>query len=239
MNMKCLSAPKNSRDSIDGVLLFNKPVGFTSNDAVQKIKRLFCAKKVGHTGTLDPLASGLMLICFGKSTKLFDELVSKQKSYVAQVILGENRDTGDREGEVKQVSYHQPSLVDVRRAVYSFLGPVQQIVPSYSAVKYNGLPLYGWVRRGIHVERPRRQIDIHGIILSGYSYPVIDIVVYCGKGTYIRTLAEDIGRNLGCCAYLGQLTRTMIGKHCILDAMHLEELEALSLEKRRGTLLPI
>ncbi|CUT18015.1 tRNA pseudouridine synthase B [Candidatus Ichthyocystis hellenicum] len=230
---------KNNRDSVDGVLLFNKPVGFTSNDAVQKIKHLFCAKKVGHTGTLDPLASGLMIICFGRATKFFNELVSKQKSYVAQIILGEKRDTGDREGEVSQVSYHQPDLVDVRRAVYSFLGPVEQVVPSYSAVKRNGLPLYGWVRRGIPVERPRRQVDINGIILSRYSYPVIDIIVYCGKGTYIRTLAEDIGSSLGCCAYLGQLTRTMVGRHRILHATHLKELELSSLEERRAMLLQL
>ncbi|WP_175330492.1 MULTISPECIES: tRNA pseudouridine(55) synthase TruB [Candidatus Ichthyocystis] len=231
------SSTTKSMDALDGVLLLNKPVGFTSNDAVQRVKHLFCAKKVGHTGTLDPLASGLMLICFGRCTKLFDTLVSSQKGYWARVILGEKRTTGDGEGEIEAVSSREPTFSEVEDAVYSFLGAIEQIPPAYSAIRIGGVRMYSLARRGVTVPRQRRTCTITGIALLGYSYPAIDIRVYCSKGTYIRTLAENIGASLGCCSYLGQLIRTMVGRYHVNDATHIRDIQELPLVQRRELLL--
>lgn len=233
--------PKGFRD-IDGILLLDKPAGMSSNQALQKVRYLFKANKAGHTGSLDPLATGMLPVCFGQATKFSSFLLDASKSYRAVCRLGKTTTTGDAEGEV--TSRHAVNLdrETVAAALKRFLGEIDQIPPMHSAVKVDGQRLYKLARKGAEVERPSRRITIHALDLIEFIDDQLTIDVYCSKGTYIRTLAEDIGRQLGCGAYLAGLHRTGVhpfkGMACVtLDA--LQSLCGESLQSLDDLLLPI
>ena len=229
---------KSSKREIDGVFLLDKPLGFSSNQALKKIQWLFNAKKAGHTGTLDPMASGLLPICLGEATKFSHRLLDANKSYIAIIHLGVTTSTGDQEGEVvseKKVALNEAQLKDTLK---KFIGDMTQIPPMYSALKFAGKPLYEYAREGIEIERKSRLIKIYDIKLISIEESIITIEVDCSKGTYIRTLAEDIGETLGCGAHLKGLTRTQTGNFKLSDALTIEALEALSMPSREKVLLP-
>ena len=229
---------KSSKREIDGVFLLDKPLGFSSNQALKKIQWLFNAKKAGHTGTLDPMASGLLPICLGEATKFSHRLLDANKSYIAIIHLGVTTSTGDQEGEVvseKKVALNEAQLKDTLK---KFIGDMTQIPPMYSALKFAGKPLYEYAREGIEIERKSRLIKIYDIKLISIEESIITIEVDCSKGTYIRTLAEDIGKTLGCGAHLKGLTRTQTGNFKLSDALTIEALEAMSMPSREKILLP-
>lgn len=218
---------KRSWQRVDGVLLLDKPSGMTSNDALQKARRLFSAAKAGHTGTLDPLATGLLPICFGEATKFSSDLLDADKTYEADVLFGVTTDTGDAEGAVlerREVVFERPALEAV---LENFRGPISQIPPMYSALKRNGRPLYELARQGIEVERTARAVTIHELTLLEFAGEHCRLRVRCSKGTYIRTLAEDIGSALACGAHLTALRRTVVGPLSLAGAATLDELLAL------------
>ena len=219
---------------IDGVFLLDKPLGFSSNQALKKIQWLFNAKKAGHTGTLDPMASGLLPICLGEATKFSHRLLDANKSYIATIQLGITTTTGDQEGEV--VSEKEVVLNDTLK---KFIGDITQIPPMYSALKFEGKPLYEYAREGIEIERKSRQIKIYDIKLIKIEDSIITIEVLCSKGTYIRTLAEDIGQTLGCGAHLKDLERTQTGNFQLSEALSIEALEGMSMASREKALMPI
>jgi tRNA pseudouridine55 synthase len=209
----------------DGALLLDKPVGISSNRALQEAKKLLGARKAGHAGTLDPLASGLLVLLFGEATKLAGPLLDDDKEYVATLKLGERTATGDAEGDVVE---RKPVRVSGLEAVLArFVGEIEQVPPMYSALKRDGVPLYALARRGESVERPARRVRIAEIENLGFTAPALRLRVRCGKGTYIRTLAEDIGAALGTCAHLAALRRTASGRFRVDDAMTLEQLASL------------
>jgi tRNA pseudouridine55 synthase len=229
-------ATKRSWQRVDGVLLLDKPTGMTSNSALQSARRLFSAAKAGHTGTLDPLATGLLPLCFGEATKFSSDLLEADKTYEADVLFGITTDTGDAEGEVlvrRPVAF---SPEDLEAALARFRGPISQIPPMYSAIKRDGKPLYELARQGIEVERAARAVTIHELVLLEISGDRCRLRVSCSKGTYIRTLAEDIGEFLRCGAHLTGLRRTRVGPLQISDAVTLDQLSALS-EADRSTCL--
>ena len=218
---------------VDGVLLLDKPVGLSSNDALQKARRLFSAAKGGHTGTLDPLASGLLPLCFGEATKFSADLLDADKTYEALLKLGVTTDSGDAEGQVTATAPVAVSRDDVADVLPRFVGAIQQIPPMHSALKRDGRPLYELARKGIEVEREARSVTIHGIDLLDFSGDTVKLRVACSKGTYIRVLAADIGQALGCGAHLAALRRTVVGELDLSRAVTLAELEALD-EAARG-----
>lgn len=223
---------------VDGLLLLDKPSGVPSNAALQRARRALKAAKAGHTGTLDPMATGLLPICLGNATRLAGALLNSDKSYQARLILGIRTDTGDREGRIlseRPVDLERNRIDDV---LNRFVGVQMQIPPMYSALKRGGRPLYEYARRGETVDRPEREIRIDRITLEALTGNVLDISVDCGKGTYIRSLADDIGEFLGCGAHLSGLRRTRIGDFDVGMATPLEELEAVPPEERDGRLLP-
>jgi tRNA pseudouridine55 synthase len=232
------SPVKPPRQIVDGVLLLNKPVGLTSNTALQKAKRLLNAQKAGHTGTLDPFADGLLPLCYGEATKFSHYLLDADKTYRAVMQLGVTTTTGDPEGEVMQTRPVAASAEDVRTVLSRFLGEIEQIPPMHSALKHQGRPLYEYARAGIEIDRPPRRITIHALDLLECTLPQAIFTVTCSSGTYIRTLAQDIGAALGCGAYLTALTRTASGGFSLADACTLETLETLTLDARRALLLP-
>lgn len=199
--------PQGFRD-VDGILLLDKPVGISSNKALQNTRFLFKANKAGHTGSLDPLASGMLPICFGEATKFSNYLLDARKSYRAQCSLGKTTSTGDAEGEITSQSPVNVTDQDVQRVLDQFTGKIDQIPPMYSAVKHQGQRLYKLARKGQEIERTPRQVEIFSLELIGFNHNVLEIEVCSSKGTYIRTLAEDIGNALGCGAYLTRLERT-------------------------------
>ncbi len=229
---------------IDGLLLLDKPSGLTSNAALQKVKRIYRAQKAGHTGNLDPLATGLLPICLGEATKFTAFLLDADKRYLTRARLGVRTTTGDAEGEVLE---RRPVPALDRKAVEAalerFRGPVEQIPPMHSAIKRDGRPLYELAREGVTVEREPRQVEIHSLELLGISGEELELEVYCSKGTYIRTLIEDIGEALGCGAHVSALRRTAAGPFRIEDAVLLQRLEELAgegeLEALDGLLLPL
>jgi tRNA pseudouridine55 synthase len=197
---------------LNGILLLDKPTGITSNAALQEVKWLYKARKAGHTGNLDPLASGLLPICFGEATKLSAFLLDADKRYEGVMKLGVTTSTADAEGEVLQTRpVGDLSRERVLEVLESFLGEIEQIPPMHSAVKHQGQPLYKLARQGIEIERKPRRIRIHDIQLRRMDGDEVEIAVHCSKGTYIRTLAEDIGEALGCGAHLSALRRTGAG----------------------------
>ncbi|NCW36349.1 MAG: tRNA pseudouridine(55) synthase TruB [Methylophilaceae bacterium] len=230
---------KSLKREIDGVFLLDKPLGFSSNQALKKIQWLFNAKKAGHTGTLDPMATGLLPICLGEATKFSHRLLDAHKSYIATIQLGITTSTGDQEGEViseKEVVLNEAQLKDTLK---KFIGDTTQIPPMYSALKFEGKPLYEYAREGIEIERKSRQIKIFDIKLINIEKSIITIEVLCSKGTYIRTLAEDIGQTMGCGAHLKGLERTQTGNFQLSEALSIEALEAMPMASREKALMPI
>ena len=223
---------------ISGLLLIDKPLGFTSNQTLSKIKWIFSAKKAGHTGTLDPLATGLLPICFGEATKFSSHLLNSEKTYEATIKLGWKSSTGDAEGKLTESKIILLSLKKLKKELKSFIGLSKQTPPMFSALKYHGQPLYKLARDGVKIERQEREINIYELILLNYSKNIIKIEVTCSKGTYIRTLAEDIANKLGMDGYLIKLRRTKIGKLNINEAFSLENIGTLSFEKRKSCLKP-
>ena len=230
---------KSLKREIDGVFLLNKPLGFSSNQALKKIQWLFNAKKAGHTGTLDPMASGLLPICIGEATKFSHRLLEANKTYIATIQLGVTTTTGDQEGEV----VNQKDVVlkpnQLEETLQKFTGDITQTPPMFSALKFEGKPLYEYARQGIEIERKSRQVTIYDITLKKIEESIVILEVSCSKGTYIRTLAEDIGHALGCGAYLKGLERTQTGNFQLSDALTIEAIEAMSMASREETLLPV
>ncbi|HYY61233.1 MAG TPA: tRNA pseudouridine(55) synthase TruB [Burkholderiales bacterium] len=212
---------------IDGALLLDKPVGVTSNRALQEVKRLLKAKKAGHAGTLDPLASGLLVLVFGEATKFAGPLLDSDKEYLATLRLGSRTSTGDAEGQVLETRAVRATAADVEAALARFRGPIDQVPPMHSALKRDGVPLYKLARKGRSVERPARPVRIAELELLGYEAPLAELRIRCSKGTYIRSLGEDIGAALGTGAHLAALRRTGSGRFRVEDAVTLEELRAL------------
>lgn len=218
---------------INGILLLNKPVGLSSNFALQQIKRLFNAKKAGHTGSLDPLASGLLPICFGEATKLSHYLLDADKSYVTECQLGVRTTTGDAEGDiVSQQSVPVLTLHQINEVLEQFIGKTKQLPPMYSALKKNGQPLYKLARQGIEVERTPRTINISELRIVDFQNNKLCLKVQCSKGTYIRTLVEDIGNLIGCGAYVTNLERTAVGVYSMNDSVEMENIQQLRTENR-------
>jgi len=224
---------------ISGGLLLDKPVGLSSNAALQRAKRLLGAKKAGHAGTLDPLASGLLVVLFGEATKLSGVLLAADKEYVATLKLGERTSTGDAEGEVVERKPVQASEAELRQVLAQFRGEIEQVPPMHSALKRKGVPLYRLARRGEQVERPRRRVTIGALELLAFQPPLVELRIRCSKGTYIRTLAEDLGRALGTCAHLAALRRTAAGAFSVDAAVGLGALEALPAAQRTSRLIPL
>ena len=233
---------KLPRFALDGVLLLDKPLGLSSNDALIKAKRLLQALKAGHTGTLDPLATGLLPLCFGEATKFSQDLLEADKTYEAHVRLGETTTTGDAEGEVLQT---RPVTVDdaaIRAILPRFMGRISQVPPMYSALKRDGKPLYEYARAGQTLEREAREVTIHALALTQSALPDTNEFTFrvtCSKGTYVRTLAEDIGEALGCGAHLRGLRRTAVGPLTLDGAVTLEDLSALDHAQRVAKLAPV
>lgn len=230
---------KKTWKQVDGVLLLDKPLGLSSNDALQKARRLFSAAKGGHTGTLDPLASGLLPLCFGEATKFSADLLDADKTYEAELKLGVETDTGDAEGQVTATATVNVEKAQFLALLPQFTGPVEQVPPMHSALKRDGRPLYELARKGIEVERAPRAVTIHTLELLEFAGDLVRIRVSCSKGTYIRVLAADLGRALGCGAHLTALRRTRVGALDLHGAVTLAELEALAEEARPERLAPV
>ena len=224
---------------MDGAVLVDKPRGLTSNAALQRVKKIFGAGKAGHAGTLDPLASGLLVVLFGEATKLSSVLLDADKEYVANVKLGEATSTGDAEGEVVEKKEVSVSAAQLAVALERFRGELEQVPPMYSALKRDGVPLYKLARRGETVERPARRVRIEELELREFQPPLLELRVRCSKGTYVRTLAEDIGRALGTCAHLAGLRRTASGTLRLQDAVDLDALEAMTPGERQSRIVPL
>lgn len=205
---------------------------------MQRVRRLFQAERAGHTGTLDPLASGLLVVCFGQATRFAGELLASQKTYRADILLGIRTSTGDAEGSIVEERGVHAAKPDIESALDAFRGEILQIPPMFSALKRDGVPLYRLARMGISVPRVARTVTIYSIELASISLPEITILVTCSKGTYIRVLAEDIGKNLGCGAHLSKLVRLEMGPFRLQDAVSDETLGSLSQEDRQARLYP-
>ena len=229
---------KRIKRDISGVILLDKPLGFSSNQALQKIKYLLQAEKAGHTGSLDPLASGLLPLCFGEATKFSHYLLDADKSYRALVQLGATTTTGDAEGEVLVSRPVDVTETQIKKVLNDFIGDIKQTPPMYSALKHQGKALYEYARDGVDIERAARDVSIYQIDFHGFENHQLDLTVACSKGTYIRTLAEDIGAALGCGAHLAGLRRLTAGHFKLEDAITVEAFEAMTLEQRDACLLP-
>lgn len=230
---------KRIKRAVDGVLLLDKPPGLSSNQALQQVKRLYQAAKAGHTGSLDPLATGLLPICFGEATKFSHFLLDANKSYRALIKLGSATTTGDAEGEVLSIAEVNVTPEALNAVLKQFIGAIQQVPPMYSALKHQGRALYEYARAGVDIERVARTITIHQIILERFEQDEVEITVSCSKGTYIRTLAEDTGHALGCGAHLAGLRRLKTAHFGLESAFTIEQLEAMTVEQRDQSLLPV
>jgi len=232
-------APRRARwRRVDGVLLLDKPVGLSSNTALQRARRLLHAEKAGHAGTLDPLASGLLPVCLGEATKFAQLLLDARKRYRALIRFGVATSTGDAEGEIVDnatMSFDVPAL---RAALARFVGRIEQVPPRFAALKRDGRPYYEYARQGIEISREPRVVEIDALTLVEWSPPDAVVDVTCSKGTYVRVLAEDLGRALCGCAHLAGLRRTGAGPFDVRDAITLDALEALDPSARDAQLLP-
>jgi tRNA pseudouridine55 synthase len=230
------------RRAVDGVLLLDKPSGITSNAALQTARRLLAARKAGHTGTLDPMASGLLPLTFGEAAKFSQMLLDADKTYEAGVKLGIQTDTGDAEGKALPAQPQpQPFTIDetqLRAALARFTGEIEQMPPMYSALKRDGKPLYEYARAGIEIERAPRRVTITELTLLAFQKDHLTLRVSCSKGTYIRSLATDIGAALGCGAHLDTLRRTRIGDFGLSGSVTLEAIEATAPAQRDALLAP-
>ncbi|MDO9145459.1 tRNA pseudouridine(55) synthase TruB [Rhodoferax sp.] len=232
-----------ARRPVHGVLLLDKPLGWSSNDALQKVKWLLRAEKAGHTGTLDPLATGVLPLCFGAATKFSQLQLDADKTYEATLCLGVKTSTADAEGEVIETRPVAVGAADVARVQAQFTGKIRQLPPMHSALKKDGKALYEYARAGIEVERASREVQIFELQLTWVTTealpPVIKLVAKCSKGTYIRTLGEDIGEALGCGAHLSALRRIGTGGFDVAQCVTLEALEAMTEVQRLACLLPV
>lgn len=230
---------KRIKRAVSGVLLLDKPYGFSSNQALQKVKWLYQAQKAGHTGTLDPLATGVLPICLGEATKFAQHLTDENKTYVATVKFGVTTTTGDKEGDIiNQVDCHV-SRAEIEQVLPQFMGEITQVPPMYSALKVNGKPLYEYARDGVELERKPRQVTIYALRVLGCADNSAEIEVTCSKGTYIRTLGEDIGKALQAGAHLTALRRTATATYQIAHTVTIEALEQMTAEQRDAMLLPV
>lgn len=237
-----MGRPRNRGRDVSGIVLLDKPAGITSNAALQQVKRLFHANKAGHTGSLDPIATGLLPICLGEATKMSAFLIDADKAYRATLRLGIETNTGDNEGETVASWPVNVSQADLDQALSCFVGEIAQVPPMFSAIKQGGQPLYKLAHQGIEVERESRHVTIYRLEFLARRGDDVEIDVHCSKGTYIRTLAEDIGRRLGCGAHLVALRRTLAGPFRLEDAHTLETLaqrrETGGMEALDACLLP-
>ncbi len=228
---------------VSGILLLDKPLGQSSNHALQRVKRLYDARKAGHTGSLDPLADGMLPICFGDATKLSAFLLDADKFYWFRVKLGETTATGDTEGDVLETRpVDGIDQAKIEQVLSQFIGEISQLPPMYSALKHKGKRLYELAREGVEVEREPRQVMIHDLQLGDLNLPEFELRVHCSKGTYVRTLAEDIGAALGCGAHVTGLRRTGVGPYTEFPMFSMDELEAKAeegLDALDQLLLPI
>lgn len=224
---------------VDGVLLLDKPAGMTSNAALQRARRLFQAAKAGHTGTLDPFATGLLPLCFGEATKFSQHLLDADKTYRAELRLGVRTSTGDPEGAVLMTRPVRVTAADVQALLPRFTGEYLQTPPMHSALKRDGRPLYDYARRGLEVPREPRRVVVHRLELLDFAGERLTLLVRCGKGFYVRTLADDLGEALGCGAHLQALKRLAVGELRLEAAIDLATLEALTVEAREARLLPV
>jgi len=230
---------KRTKKNINGVLLLDKPISYSSNQALQKAKWLLQAAKAGHTGTLDPLATGLLPLCFGEATKFAHYLTDADKTYFATIKLGVMTNTGDAEGAVLSTKPVNVSSAQFEQACAQFVGEISQIPPMYSALKHEGKSLYEYARAGIEIERKSRIITVYNITQNSFEHDIASMTVTCSKGTYIRTLAEDIGNLLGCGAHLIALRRMITANYEIGQATTLAQFEALTPVQRELLLLPV
>lgn len=227
------------RRAISGVVLLDKPPGITSTAALTRVKSLYRAEKAGHTGTLDPFASGLLPICLGEATKFAGFMLESDKRYLATLLLGRTTTTGDPEGETLSDTETAIARATIERVLDEFRGAIRQVPPMHSALKHGGEPLYRLARRGLEVPREAREVTIHELMLRDYQAPLLTIEVACSKGTYIRTLAADIGASLGCGAMLTALRRTASGRLSLQDAISLDRLAGLDDGARDAQLQPV
>lgn len=219
---------------VNGIINVYKEKGFTSFDVVAKMRGIFHQKKIGHTGTLDPDATGVLPVCLGKATKVCDLLTDKDKTYEAVLLLGKETDTQDITGTVLQEAHVDVTEAQVKEAVRSFVGEILQIPPMYSALKVNGQKLCDLARQGIEVERKARPVQIYDITIHKIDLPEVTMTVHCSKGTYIRTLCHDIGQKLGCYGCMKSLVRTRVSHFSLENAMTLEEIQYLVEERTQG-----
>jgi tRNA pseudouridine55 synthase len=228
---------------VNGILLLDKPLGLSSNHALQRVKRLYDARKAGHTGSLDPLADGMLPICFGDATKLSAFLLDADKHYWFRVKLGVTTATGDAEGEILETrATDAVGEADIEAVLTRFVGNIEQLPPMYSALKHKGKRLYELAREGVEVEREPRAVTIHGLQLGKIDLPEFELTVHCSKGTYVRTLAEDIGKALGCGAHVTALRRTGVGPYTEFPMYTMAQLEQAAEQGQGGLdalLLPI
>lgn len=240
-----MNAPRTrvARRPVHGVLLLDKPLGWSSNDALQKVKWLLRAEKAGHTGTLDPLATGVLPLCFGAATKFSQLQLDADKTYEAVARLGQKTSTADAEGEVIEERPVSVTQAQVSSVAPQFMGLIRQMPPMYSALKKDGKALYEYARAGIEVEREAREVTIYELNMvldhAGHAKSAIKMIVKCSKGTYIRTLGEDIGEALGCGAHLSALRRVGTGGFEVGQCVTLEALEAMTEEERLKCLIPV
>lgn len=224
---------------VDGVLLLDKPYAMTSNAALQTARRLLNAQKAGHTGTLDPLASGLLALTFGEATKFSADLLHADKTYIAGIKLGQKTTTGDLEGDFLQTRPVRVNRADIEKTLNAFRGDILQVPPMFSALKRDGKTLYDLAREGVSIEREARSVRIEKLEILEFADELLTVEVTCSKGTYIRVLAEDIGEALGCGAHLASLRRTKVGALSLEDAVTLQALETMSVDERLATLKPL
>ena len=209
---------------MDGFLVINKPKTWTSFDVVAKVRNTLQIKKVGHTGTLDPLATGVLVLCLGKATKKVEEITGLEKEYVAEITLGITSNTDDAEGELEKNESAQPIERQVIDSLLEkFQGEIQQVPPQFSAKQINGQRAYKLARKGREVKLEPRTVTVHELEILDYSWPILKLRILCGKGTYIRSIARDIGKELGCGAYMSELERTKVGNFTLADAITIEE----------------
>ncbi|MFV9930787.1 MAG: tRNA pseudouridine(55) synthase TruB [Francisella endosymbiont of Hyalomma asiaticum] len=232
---------KKNRLNLNGVVVINKTKGVSSNKVLQQLKYLFNAQKIGHTGTLDPMATGVLSICFGRATKIAQYLLDADKEYIATIRLGIETDSGDAEGQVITRNNNIPKLSNhlIEKVLANFRGNIVQVPPMYSALKHNGQPLYKLAREGKNVEIKPRNINIYELELLDFDKDTLKVRVKCSKGTYIRSLAIDIGKKLGCEGHLIALQRTQSGPFKLAEAIELEQLKDLSFEQKIASITSI
>jgi tRNA pseudouridine55 synthase len=238
--MMATPPPRKPRVPVHGVLLLDKPAGFSSNDALVRAKRMLNALKAGHTGTLDPFATGLLPLCFGEATKFSQDLLEADKTYETVVHLGVRTDTGDTEGEILETRPVDVAPDRIEAVLSRFRGNIAQVPPMYSALKRDGKPLYAYARAGVTLEREARNVTIHALEMLEFHVPYLRLRVRCSKGTYIRVLGEEIGAALDCGGHLQQLRRTEVGGLTLEHAVTMAALESIAdMEQRLALLAPV